>query len=251
MKSSSIELRRRGYIEDLDINSFSHLSVEQIYDMIHSKKAHERTIAVRLLGKSDEFAQSAGSEVLLNTLMFEKSLYTKIEICSVLEKQGVETANKMFAFLGKIGNNQHRCLPKEVSQKSSYPLPRDIIARTLGKMNIEVLPAMIEALDCQKLPVVRELIDAIGFICFYNNTVDEDLLLNKLLMCFDNYHDDDIIRWKIVMAFSAFQNEKIVIWLENISKKDDKALIRNEAKRSLKLVAERTGGRLGKSVEPS
>ena len=40
----------------------------------------------------------------------------------------------MVEYLGQIGNNQHKVLPTNGFNKKSYPLPRDIIARTLAHM---------------------------------------------------------------------------------------------------------------------
>jgi len=169
------------------------------------------------------------------TLAAEKSLYTKIEICKMLENASVRTARKMISYLGKIGSNQHLFLPQNISQKSSYPLPRDIMARTLGKMSIDILPTMLETLDQSDTKIIREIIDTIGYMCFYNTIPNKGFVAEKLLTCLDTYNEDDVIRWKIVMALSSFQEQNVMDRLKVISQTDDKELIRNEAKRSLAL----------------
>ncbi|SCY54529.1 hypothetical protein [Alkaliphilus peptidifermentans] len=230
MKSSIDDLKKRGYIENIDMKDYQNLSHEELYILIKSQKAYERTIAARLLGENvlDEV-----SDILIEVLSKEKNLYTKIEICNVLEKCSTNEAKKMIVLLGKIGDNQHHTLPQSISKKVSYPLPRDIIARTLAKMNIKVLPLMIASRD---IHAIREIIDSIGFMCFYNNVSNEKFIVGKLVECFEIHKDDEIIRWKIVMAFSSFQDKDIVCRLEDVKLNDKEALIREEAKRSLSLI---------------
>lgn len=74
----------------------------------------------------------------------------------------------MFEYLGKIGNNQHKVLPSNGFNKNNYPLPRDIIARTLAHMNEVILPELLDVLKSNNILAIREVIDAIGFICFYH-----------------------------------------------------------------------------------
>jgi hypothetical protein len=238
MKSSRDDLKKRGYIEDIDTYGYSHLSYKELCALIHSQKAYERTIAVRLLGSNALF-ETGADDILLGLLVKEKSLYTKIEICSALENCGTRTAKKMMELLGKIGNNQYSSLPQRVSKKSSYPLPRDIIARILGKMKIEVLPVMLDFPPIGGVPAIREIIDAIGYMCFYNDIADEKLAAEKLKECFEIYQWDAVIRWKVVTAFSSFHHEEAICWLEGVKANDKEALVREEAKRSLGLVKRR------------
>lgn len=234
MKSSQADLKKRGLINEVDVNNYLHLSHNDLLNLIKSPIASERTIAVRLLSVYLDFSEEV-SDIFLMTLSTEKSLYTKIEICKALEKTSVRTAKKMTSYLGKIGNNQHLCLPQDISKKTSYPLPRDIIARTLGKMSIDILPVMMETLDHNDTKIIREIIDAIGYMCFYNTIPNKGFVAEKLLMCIDIYNDDDVIRWKIVMALSSFQEQNAIDKLEMVIQTDSKELIRNEAKRSLTL----------------
>lgn len=233
---NSLNLKKRGYINEIDLEEYLDLSPKELLILLKSSKAYDRTIAVRLLDRNNTLSQTELSNRLLHILAKEKSLYTKIEICNVLAKSTIQTAKAMIAYLCKIGSNQHRCLPGKVSKKGSYPLPRDIIARTLGKMNIEVLSPLLDTLEQKDINQIREVIDAIGYMCFYNEIANEELVIEKLMKCFNIYKNDDIIRWKIVMAFSSFKDEAVITWLEIIGKTDKEKLIRNEAKRSLKLL---------------
>lgn len=134
MKSSKEDLRRRGYIEDINIEKYTLLNKSEVLKLLDSKEAYERTIAIRLLSNYKGIEKLEFNKDIICRLTREKSLYTKIEIGSALENGDYETLIEMFEYLGKIGNNQYKELPKEVSKKISYPLPRDIIARTTKKM---------------------------------------------------------------------------------------------------------------------
>lgn len=235
MKSSQADLKKRGFIDETSVKDYLHLSCKDLLNLIKSPRAFERTVAVKLLSNYVDSLEEV-SDILLMTLTQEKSLYTKIEICKVLENTGVRMARKMIPYLGNVGNNQHRYLPQDISKKSSYPLPRDIIARTLGKMSIAILPVMLETLDQSDTKIIREVIDAIGYMCFYNTIPNKGYIIEKLLMCLDTYYYDDVIRWKIVMAFASLREQDVIDRLCTISRTDNKVLIRNEAKRSLALI---------------
>lgn len=68
--------------------------------------------------------------------------------------------------MGTIRGNQHRTIPEKVSKKS-YPLPRDIIARTMAKMNPDYFSTILEIINYpEDKEVVAEAIDAIGWMVF-------------------------------------------------------------------------------------
>lgn len=79
-------------------------------------------------------------------MAYEKQGVVFLKICNTLEKGNLKTAEQMIPYLGRIGHNQHLCLLNKVLKKSSYPLPRDIIARSLGKMDGTILPALLKVL---------------------------------------------------------------------------------------------------------
>lgn len=144
----------------------------------------------------------------------------------------------MVDYLGVIGDNQYKELPDKEFNKKSYPLPRDIIARTLAHMSVDVLPELIRILKTNNIIAIREAIDSIGFICFYNKSYSENIL-NDLMTCFNEYIKDDIIRWKIVRAFESFHTKTVMDILINTMENDSKEIIRNEAKRSLGIIKSR------------
>jgi len=241
MKSSKEDLKNRGYIEDNEIITYYELlTFDELSILIKSKKAFERTIAIRLLKNSSDISRLDLTVILLEILVNEKHLYTKIEICDVLEKGDSEIAEQMLKYVGKIGKNQHVKLPKEVSKKVSYPLPRDIMARVMGKMNISILPTLIEALSNCDVFEIREVIDAIGFLCFYNDVTNEGFVVKELLKCYEKYKYDNIVRWKITMGLSAFNNEFAISKLKEIIEKETEELILKETYRALKLIENRT-----------
>lgn len=65
------------------------------------------------------------------------------ELCDALSKGDDQSAKIMIEYLGKIGNNQHTT---NGFNKKSYPLQRDIIARTLGQMKEEISPVLMDVL---------------------------------------------------------------------------------------------------------
>lgn len=145
----------------------------------------------------------------------------------------------MVNYLGQIGSNQHGVLPTKVFNKKGYPLPRDIIARTLAHMNNSILTVLLDVLKTNKLPAIREAIDSIGFICFYNNMHSNIQMSDELMLCLKKYAYDDVIRWKLVRAFESFDNIHVINELKNIEQSDNEQIIRSEAKRSLNIINNR------------
>jgi len=230
-----VEKRKRGYFTPEDIHVFSHLNRDELYGLLKSKTPAERSVAVYLLscryGISEEFAK-----VLCSLLALEKKLYCRLEICKALSCGDDETARIMIKYLGKIGKNQHRQLPEKEFEKKSYPLPRDLIARTLAHMNTEIIPVLIEVIDSEDIYKIREVVDSIGFICFYDKNKPEEKISDKLIDCYEKNIKDEIIRWKIIRALSAFKNQKSIEFLKNILEKDDYEIIKLEARRSLHIL---------------
>lgn len=236
MKSNIEDLRSRGLAEKHDIDKFKELSYEELMDNINSQLPIERTSAIRVFNNKFGCNDKKFIVTILHRLCIEKSLYTKLEICSVLEAGDISTAKEMIKYLGKIGNNQHKGLPDKVSKKVSYPLPRDIISRSLGKMNKTILPALIDVLDSEDKYKIYEVLDAIGFLVFYNKDLVNIKLFEKILKTVKMYSDDDLMLWKGIICFSAFPIEESVAVLTDISSTNPNKLIRDEAARSLKLI---------------
>lgn len=236
MKSSKEDLRKRGMIEQSDIDKIMSLSYSKLMDLVNAKLPAERSAAIHLLSDKVGCDKEDFIEILLIRLSIEKSLYTKIEICNALEKGKVKTARRMVEYLGCIGNNQHKCLPDKVSKKISYPLPRDIIARSLAKMDRSILPVLIEVLRSENETKISEVIDAIGFLVFYHQELATIETLNYLIDVMNIYSNNDVVVWKCVLCLSAFPVQKSIDILNFITDKGDNNIIIDEALRSLNLI---------------
>ena len=101
------------------------------------------------------------------------------------------------------------------------------------------LPILIDVLEQGEINAIREVVDAIGVMCFYHSFKNRQLVIDKLMWCAETYKMDTIIRWKVVMAFSAFNEEQVISWLKEVSQLDQENLIRLEAERSLSLIDKR------------
>ena len=233
MKSCIEDLQKRGYADNAEIIKAKSLSQESLLTMLCSDNAVNRTIAAYNLSALNE----AVVDKLLNQLCIEKCLYTKIAICESLKKGNVAVAEKMLMYLGKIGNNQYKQLPNKVSAKKSYPLPRDIISRTIGKMNIEIFALLIDSFNILDVLKVSELLDAVGYMAFYNPELVNNNNVKVICGVAEKYYENDLIAWKTLQCLSAFPVLSSVKFLQNFYDRDD--ILGKEAKRSLKIIQER------------
>lgn len=111
-------------------------------------------------------------------------------------------------------------MPEAVSLKKSYPLPRDIIARSLGKMSIYIFPALIDILKTEDVEKISEVLDAIGFMVFYNSelaTLNNATIIYTIIT---KYEENPLIIWKCILCLSAFPLEESRIILTNIKEKN-------------------------------
>ncbi|MBU3159308.1 hypothetical protein KPL37_06000 [Clostridium frigoris] len=60
------------------------------------------------------------------------------------------------------------------------------------------------------------VVDAIGFLCFYNDINKESFVVKEFIKSYEKYKYDCILRWKITMAFSAFNNEYSISKLKHM-----------------------------------
>ncbi|MFS0784375.1 hypothetical protein [Bacillus sp. 1P06AnD] len=240
MKSSHAQLLARGKVTPAELQPFTHYTKEELTALLASPKAHIRTIAITQLVENDGLNDDV-IILFLQSLKQEDKLYTKLALCEALSKGGIISAERMVAYLGKIGSNQHTCLPAEPSKKTGYPLPRDIIARTLSHMGPEILLVLLNVLKTGRASAVSEAIDAIGFICFHNkiSSETETQIAAALAACLELFKDDAVIRWKVVRAFESFYSEDILHTLTLIAKQDSQSTIRKEAQRSLRIIRQR------------
>lgn len=236
MKSSIIDLRNRGYIEDIELNKYKSLSTDDLYKLSNSDEAFKRTISIKLLSERISIHNEYFVEYLLDKLAKEKSLYTRLQICKVLEDGNENTCKILINYLGKIGSNQYKELPNSVSKKVSYPIPRDIVARILGKMNSNYFPIIISILKNNDILKISEVIDAIGYMIFYNKKLDNTENFNMIKTILEKYKKNDIIVWKCIMCLSAFSLEENKEYLNFLKNRYKSELINLEIDRSLKLI---------------
>lgn len=244
MKSSKESLNKRGYFDEDDLNyylnekSFDSLNLENFKEIIaNSDLAIERSIAIHLLAKNYNICDLKISSILIDQLAIEKALYTKLEIQNALVSGDTKVANLLIDYLGIIGNNQYKTLDNAVvSKKKSYPLPRDIIARILSKMDSSVFSVLIDSILNLSSSQLSELIDAIGFMVFYNKELATDKNLDKIIILLDSFSDNEIIIWKITTCLSSFSLKKSKNSLIYIKNNFNNEIIQNEVKRSLNLI---------------
>jgi hypothetical protein len=228
MKSSQQQLENRGYVKQGVEGAYSRLPFNQKILMLKSKIATDRTLGARLL--KDE--GGASTSALIAALKIERKLYPKMEICQALLCQGKRSVKSLIDELGLIGCNQYTGIPLKAFHKDSYPLPRDIAARTLAKVGAEALPELFAVLLEKNLPQISEALDAIGFICFYRY---DKRVFEKLLRCYESYRCHELICWKIFRAMSACPES--LPFLEKQKQDSVNRLIINEINRSIRLIS--------------
>ncbi|ALV45328.1 hypothetical protein MB46_07310 [Arthrobacter alpinus] len=239
MKSRISQLLSRGFLTIEDVAVFRHLSAVNLTQQLESEDAVERSAAIRLLAQKGE-PDTSMNRLFADRLKRETKLYTKIELCEALQTGGEETALMLIPLLGTIGRNQHLQPSPEVFKKSSYPLPRDIVARILARMDPAILPTLTSFIDDGPRAQVVEAVDAVGFMCFYSPVTKEHRLatLHALINRLSVSPNDELMRWKIVRAFESFNHPDALSILRETIDNSAAPTIRHEAQRSLTLVAQ-------------
>ena len=203
MKSNLEQLKKRGYVEDKDLFKYENLSKNELLELLNSKVATKRTIGAKLL---NSFQEPAVMNSLINRLIIEDKLYTKIAISESLGSFGEEASKELIQHLGNVGNNQHKSLPDKKFKKKNYPLPRDIIARTICKIGKSALNSLKNCLYNGDYNQILEAIDSIGYISYY----EDDLTLEKdIINMIEKYKNDELMVWKLVRALQSFKGEYV------------------------------------------
>ncbi len=218
----------RGFVPKGQEIGYADSTIDQLFDLLVSPKAFERTIGARILASRLEFRSV---DNLLLTLEREQKLYCKIEICRALAFFGKYSVTGLIQRLGKIGNNRHKKVSTKSFDKNSYPLPRDIAARTLVKIGPIALPELCDVLIEANYFRISEAIDTIGFIC---RDGFHDHYLEKLMSCFVIWKTNDLLRWKLFRAMSVFP-ASLPFLLEQMSIESN-IYIKQEIERSICLL---------------
>lgn len=203
-RSSITQMEARGYIGHRDLTSYSK-AVKTNLKLLKDDNAMNRTIAAAMLKYRINKAEVC--EALLLQLDRETALYTRMQICDTLASGDSTTARHLFKYLGKVGANQYNSLPSRISEKTSYPLPRDIVARTLGCMDKSILQPMMKELNKATVSEARELIDAVGYMCSKNDI--NKRLIYRHLSGYIEIHTDDVCRWKTLIAYGYLKPESL------------------------------------------
>ena len=115
-KSSLPQLIKRGYIDYLPIED-DHYTYDESLAKLQSKMAVERSIAARTL--KQHILKKGVAEELINALIKEKALYTKLEISDALALGNRTTLLLMLPYVGSMKNHQYDVVPKQPSRKIS------------------------------------------------------------------------------------------------------------------------------------
>lgn len=232
MKSNIKQLRSRGYIENKELIEYVNLSKEELLELMKSEVATKRTISAKLL---KNFKEPMVLKTLISRLTVEKKLYTKIAISESVGCFGEEASKELIQYLGKVGNNQHRSLPNKKFNKKNYPLPRDIIARTICKLGKSAINTLRDFLYTGEYIQVLEAIDAIGYISYYEGDLEsEEDIINMI----DRYKEDELMVWKLIRALQSFGSERVQNLLKEYCNSEVKQH-RWEAERSLEQIKEK------------
>ena len=225
-KSSGTALDSRGIDDRRLIEEYHKLDFTILKEKLESPLPTERTAAARVLSnhKTDECAQ-----MLAEALIKETKLYSKIAISESLGTLGIISLKYLLPLLGKIGTNQHKTIPEEKFRKKSFPLPRDIVSRTITKIGEEALAPLEEFIMSEDDSAVSEALDAYGFIHFYGNNERDSSFLIKIYGRTQNL----MIKWKIIRALESFADNETVNLLEKVLKDKTCTILHKEAERSL------------------
>ena len=139
---------------------------------------------------------------LCKTLAVEKKLYTKIALCESLVECAELSIEPLIDLLGRIGKNIETKIPKTGFYKISFPLPRDIAARTicrLGTIAIKPLEDFIKS--SKEIAKLTQAIDAYGHINFSNKLRCSSKIFQELV---EKHPGNDFLKFKISRCLSGF-----------------------------------------------
>ena len=230
MKSELEELIKRGQASEEHLAPCHDKSSSELLELLKSREPVDRTVAAKLLVK---FPEPEVISRLIQILRSEDKLYTRIAITETLGELGEAALPELVKYLGKIGNNQHRELPAKPFEKPNYPLPRDIVARTITKIGVPALTALRKVLESGRQEQVLEALDALGHIAFYEK---DRKSFSQVVACLDRFPNDVLVHWKVYRALQSFPNQEAIAILEYVVNNDERRELVWEAERSLRQI---------------
>ena len=68
------------------------------------------------------------------------------------------------------------------------------------------MPFLVKILISNDTSKINEVIDAIGYICFYNKPCGKKII-QQLENCYKKYSNNELIKWKIIQAISLLSDK--------------------------------------------
>lgn len=230
MNSSAIKRRERGEVNEADISNFASFNEPELLLLLHSKIPVERSCAAIHLRK---YQSPPVVDRLCHQLASEKKLYTKIALCETLARCAELSIEPLIRLLGRIGKNQETKIPETGFYKVSYPLPRDIAARTICRFGIVAILPLENFIKATKdMNALAQAIDAYGHIVYSEKLNCSSSLLQEL---YEKHSKNDFLKYKITRCLSGIHDEWAKSFLFEIIQTGCKGL-RLEALRSLLLL---------------
>ena len=230
MSIKAIKRRERGEVNEADIANFASLDEQELLFLLHSKIPVERSCAAIHLRK---YQSPTVAAKVCHQLAIERKLYTRISLSETLAECAELSIEPLIGLLGQIGKNQETKIPETGFYKVSYPLPRDIAARTICRLGIvAILPLENFIKSSKDMKALTQAIDAYGHIIYSNKIECSSSTLQGL---YEKHPHNDFLKYKITRCLSGIQDEWAKSFLFEIVQTGREGL-RLEALRSLLLL---------------
>ena len=222
----STDRKKRGQVSTEEIEACTEFKTAYLIEMLNSCSPQERTIAATLLGNRKD---KQGTVQLCNSLKKEKALYSRIAMSEALGKIGEDAVPPLIGLLGQIGNNQELKLPEKYFNKKSFPLARDMAARTIIKIGKPATPYLIKVVEEQDDYILQQAADALGGIAARTG---DRRALPALLNCLETHSNNKITFWKVIRSLSGFKDssETLTPLLNILESNCDAAIIWESAR---------------------
>ncbi len=172
-----LDKESRGFFTNKELNNFINLNKDDLIKLSNSSVPKERSIAISLLSQYNQ--DNSLTKYFLDKWVKEDKLYVRLEIAKSLEKGNIDTARLMSNYILKIPNNQYKKIPAKPYSKKTYVIPRDLICRSLARMDISIFPFILELFDNKE--ILSEIIDVFGFMVYHNPQLDNEENLGFIL----------------------------------------------------------------------
>lgn len=124
-------------------------------------------------------------------------------ICQSLKNIGKESVEALSKLLGTIGDNQETELPKKYFEKKSYPLARDIAARTLITIGEPAIDTVIKLSATPDPYLLSQIIDTLGGLL---HKTKEARIFKVLIAISKREQQNELLVWKVIRALSAVKD---------------------------------------------